>query len=66
MKDNKQLTEKELDQVNGGHHWVGHEYFWKIQRARNSFRKSATVGIKNENRKKVGTVQREINLPRIP
>ena len=48
MTKQKQMTEKELDQVNGGHHWVGHEYFWKIQRARNSFKKSATVGIKKE------------------
>jgi len=48
MKENKQLTETELEQVNGGHHWAGHEYFRKIQRARNSFRKSTTVGIKKE------------------
>ena len=48
MKENTQLTEQELEQVNGGHHGAGHEYFWKIQRARNSFRKSATVGIKKE------------------
>ena len=73
MKDNKQLTEKELDKVAGG------AKMWTMRCNHTSLHHTSTESdcsefryfritrdVKNENRKKVGTVQREINLPRIP